>query len=73
MNTVNKSEVYMYFIILYKLYMYTKIMVCVTNKHKNKLNLPLVSLISKKDVNGFPSETSPYLISRGFPLSPSSA
>lgn len=35
--------------------------------------LPLVSLISKKEVNGFPSETRPYRTSRGLPLSPSSA
>jgi hypothetical protein len=34
---------------------------------------PLVSLISKNDVNGFPSDTNPYRISRGIPLSPSSA
>lgn len=35
--------------------------------------LPVVSLISKKEVNGLPSLTSPYRISRGTPLSPSSA
>jgi hypothetical protein len=34
---------------------------------------PVVSLISKKEVNGLPSETRPYRISRGTPLSPSSA
>lgn len=36
-------------------------------------NSPVVSLMSKKEVNGFPSETRPYRISRGTPLSPSSA
>lgn len=39
----------------------------------HSFNSPLVSLISKNDVNGLPSETNPYLISRGEPLSPSSA
>lgn len=38
-----------------------------------EIHLPVVSLILKNDVNGLFSETSPYLISRGFPLSPSSA
>jgi len=39
----------------------------------NLSHLPVVSLMSKKEVNGFPSDTRPYRISRGTPLSPSSA
>lgn len=34
---------------------------------------PVVSLMSKNDVKGLPSDTRPYRISRGLPLSPSSA
>lgn len=37
------------------------------------MELPEVSFMSKNDVNGLPSDTNPYLISRGTPLSPSSA